>query len=172
MCECNMSKVTGMCMAIIALVIAIVIILCSNTPIENKNILTAIAREGDNTEVGNAIIKFSLNDIEEGTAIMHQAGSENININESGIYQISYQVFGTGQRLGTFNFNTVLIVNGVGLPDTFNESPILRDNVVNRMTLTSTVILRLEAGDILNLGAVSIEDVTYPRARIDIEKIG
>ena len=40
------------------------------------------------------------------------------------------------------------------------------------MTLTSTVILRLEAGDILNLGAVSIEDVTYPRARIDIEKIG
>ena len=119
MCECNMSKVTGMCMAIIALVIAIVIILCPNTPIENKNILTAIAREGDNTEVGNAIIKFSLNDIEEGTAIMHQAGSENININESGIYQISYQVFGTGQRLGTFNFNTVLIVNGVGLPDTF-----------------------------------------------------
>ena len=40
------------------------------------------------------------------------------------------------------------------------------------MTLTSTVILRLQTGDILKLNGVSIEDIVYENARIDIEKIG
>ena len=41
----------------------------------------------------------------------------------------------------------------------------------NRYTLTSTVILRLNSGNILQLGALSFENVLYPNARIDIEKI-
>ena len=41
----------------------------------------------------------------------------------------------------------------------------------NRLTLTSTVILRLNAGDTLKLAGVSIEDITYEKARMDIEKI-
>lgn len=40
------------------------------------------------------------------------------------------------------------------------------------MTLTSTVILRLQQGDVLKLNGVSIEDIIYDNARIDIEKIG
>ena len=47
----------------------------------------------------------------------------------------------------------------------------LEDVVNNRLTLTSTVILRLEEGDVLKLQGVSIEDILYNRARIDIEKI-
>ena len=39
------------------------------------------------------------------------------------------------------------------------------------MTLSGTVFLRLNAGDILKLQAVTIEDINYPRARMDIEKI-
>lgn len=108
-----------------------------------------------------------------GNAISHDPGSENILINENGIYQISYQLYGVGQTSGTFNFNAVLIVNNVALEDTLNEGPVLNENIVNnRMTLTSTVILRLNAGDILNLGGASLEDIIYQRARIDIEKIG
>ena len=41
----------------------------------------------------------------------------------------------------------------------------------NRITLTSTVILKLNAGDVLQLGGLSQENITYPTARIDIEKI-
>ena len=63
------------------------------------------------------------------------------------------------------------MVNNTGLDSTFNESPIIRDSV-NRMTLTSTVILKLNEGDVLQLSGVSIEDINYQRARIDIEKIG
>ena len=139
---------------------------------EQKNILTIIAVPGDNTEIGNARIKFSQNDVLEGNAISHQEGSQDIIINENGIYQISYQLFGTQDAITTFNFNAILIVNNQAINSTFNESPVLRENVSNRMTLTSTVILRLNAGDVLNLGGVSIEDITYPNARIDIEKIG
>ena len=39
------------------------------------------------------------------------------------------------------------------------------------MTLTSTVILQLNQGDILKLVGLSIEDIIYENARIDIEKI-
>ena len=65
----------------------------------------------------------------------------------------------------------ILINNEVLLEDTLNESPILRDNVTNRMTLTSTIFLRIEEGDIIKLGGLSIEDIFYTRARIDIKKI-
>lgn len=126
---------------------------------------------GDNTTSGTTTIKFSQNNIIEGTAITHTEGSDEININESGIYQVSYQLFGVQDVTGTFNFNAILSVNNQGLQDTFNESPVIRNSTSNRMTLTSTVILRLQAGDILKLNGVSIEDIVYENARIDIEKI-
>ena len=99
-------------------------------------------------------------------------GIDEIRINENGIYQISYQLFGVQDTSGTFNFNAVLLVNNQPLNDTFNESPVIRNSPENRMTLTSTVILRLKAGDVLKLNGVSIEDIRYDNARIDIEKIG
>ena len=126
---------------------------------------------GDNTTSGTTTIKFSQNNIIEGTAITHTEGSDEININESGIYQVSYQLFGVQDVTGTFNFNAILSVNNQALQDTFNESPVIRNSTSNRMTLTSTVILRLQAGDILKLNGVSIEDIMYDNARIDIEKI-
>ncbi len=119
---------------------------------------------------GTTTIKFSQNEILEGNAISHELGSDEILINETGIYQISYQIYGIKNIVGTFQFNAILIVNGTAINSTFNESPIIR-NSVNRMTLTSTVILRLNQGDILQLSGVSIEDITYQQARIDIEKI-
>ena len=67
--------------------------------------------------------------------------------------------------------NAILLVNQQALESTFQEGPVIRDIVNNRMTLTSTVILKLNAGDILKLQGVSIEDITYSRARIDIEQI-
>lgn len=128
---------------------------------------------GDNTTVGNAIINFSENQIVEGNALSHTPGSNEIMINEDGIYQISYQLDGLDQTVGRFNFNAILLVNNVPQNDTLNEGPVLDENIANnRYTLTSTGILRLSAGDILQLGALSFEDVTYPAARIDIEKIG
>ena len=127
---------------------------------------------GDNTQLGTTTIKFSQNEIVEGTALSHVDGSEDININETGIYQISYQLFGVQDVTGTFNFNAVLLVNNTPLNNTFNQSPVIRNSTSNRMTLTSTVILRLNTGDTLELQGVSIEDIRYDNARIDIEKIG
>ncbi len=138
---------------------------------QEKSILTAIAVDGDNTEVGVTSIKFSMNNIVVGSAISHTIGSDEIEINENGIYQISYQLYGQRKTIGTFNFAAVLLVNNNAVNNTFNESPILKDNVANRMTLTSTVILKLNSGDILKLQGVSIEDIYYTTARIDIEKI-
>lgn len=106
-----------------------------------------------------------------GNALSHTVDSDEIDINESGVYQISYQLYGTSENLGTFNLNCVLLVNNTALENTFNEGPILRQNTENRITLTGTVILKLNASDKLKLQAVTIEDITYPRARIDIEKI-
>ena len=40
---------------------------------------------GDNTQVGNAIINFSQNQIIEGDALSHTQGSSEIMINEDGI---------------------------------------------------------------------------------------
>lgn len=127
---------------------------------------------GDNTTTGTTTIKFSQNNIIEGTALSHAEGSDEIIINETGIYQVSYQLFGVQNVTGTFNFNAVLLVNNQSLNDTFNQSPVIRNSTSNRMTLTSTVILRLQQGDVLKLNGVSIEDIIYDNARIDIEKIG
>lgn len=127
---------------------------------------------GDNTQLGTTSIKFSQNSIVEGNALSHTEGSDEIQVNETGIYQVSYQLYGVQDVTGTFNFNAVLLVNGTALNDTFNQSPVIRNSTGNRMTLTSTVILRLNSGDTLELQGVSIEDIRYDNARIDIEKIG
>ena len=157
---------------IIILIVALVIVYINIQNSQNQpSILVAIAKNGDNTQIGTTSIKFSQTNIIEGTAISHIDGSDEIQINENGIYQISYQLYGVQNVTGTFNFNAILSVNNQPLQDTFNESPVIRNSTSNRMTLTSTVILRLQAGDILRLNGVSIEDITYENARIDIEKI-
>jgi len=120
---------------------------------------------------GNTSIVFSENELVLGTALSHMPGSDVININENGVYQISYQLYGSKSGSGSFNFNCVLLVNNNPVESTFNEGPVLEDVVNNRQTLTSTVILRLNAGDNLKLFGTSIEDISYQRARIDIEKI-
>lgn len=173
MCCGNNKIIIGIFIALILLLIAVfvIVIVVNNNNMTMPNILVAIARPGDNTTVGTTTIKFSQNNIIEGTAISHTEGSDEININETGIYQVSYQLFGVQDVTGTFNFNAVLLVNNTPLNDTFNQSPVIRNSTSNRMTLTSTVILRLEAGDVLKLEGVSIEDITYENARIDIEKI-
>lgn len=170
-CKNNISEILLITIILIAIIITTIFIICCNNT-EQKNILTAIAVRGDNTQTGTTTIKFSRNDIQEGTAISHTTGSDEVNINETGIYQISYQLNGEQNSGNIFNFNAVLLVNNVSIDDTFNEGVVIRDTVNNRMTLTSTVILRLNAGDILKLQGVSLEDITYSRARIDIEKIG
>lgn len=157
---------------VIVLIITLIFVNIFFYNMQDRNVLVAIARPGDNNEIGNATIKFSINDIVIGNSLSHSLGSDEILINETGVYQISYQLYGIDQTTGTFNFNAVLIVNNIALEDTLNESPVLKENIRNnRMTLTSTVILRLNAGDILSLGGASLEDIIYERARIDIEKI-
>ena len=172
--ECNFKNIVKTITIFISLILIItLIILIINQKNENQpNILVAIARNGDNTQAGTTTIKFSQNNIVEGTAISHEEGSDEININETGIYQVSYQLFGVQNVSGTFNFNAILSVNNQALQDTFNESPVIRNSTSNRMTLTSTVILKLQEGDVLKLNGVSIEDINYDNARIDIEKIG
>lgn len=171
-CPKDCQKYVGICIAIIVLIAIISItLICSNTNCNNKNILTAIAVPGDNIQTGTTAIKFSQNDIVVGNAITHQNGSNTININETGIYQISYQLYGVEKNASSFNFNAVLLVNDMPVNSTFNEGAILENKVNNRYTLTSTVILKLNAGDTLKLQGVSIEDITYEKARIDIEKI-
>ena len=172
-CECNKDLLKNIiCTLIFSLLIILIFVLINNQNQEkSNNILVAIATNGDNTTLGTTTIKFSQNQIVEGTAINHQAGSDEIIINEDGIYQISYQLLGVQNTTGTFNFNAILLVNNQQLNDTFNQSPVIRNSTDNRMTLTSTVILRLQAGDILKLSGISIEDIRYDNARIDIEKI-
>lgn len=139
-----------------------------------KDILVTVAKTGDNMQVGDAIINFGENKIVEGNALSHEHGTSQININEDGIYQISYQLGGIAQGSSTrFNFNAILLVNNIPLADTLNDGAVLSEDIINnRYTLTSTVILRLNEGDILQLGALSFENINYPNARIDIEKIG
>ena len=128
---------------------------------------------GDNSEVGNVVINFSENQIVEGNAISHNPGSSEIRINEDGIYQISYQLDGNTTTSGRFNFNAILVINNIPQFDTLNEGAVIVEDIINnRYTLTSTVILRLTLGDILQLEGLSQENITYPNARIDIEKIG
>ena len=173
-CSCNQTdilKCIGVGISIIILIILIVIVIIDSNINQKKEILTTIAVEGDNTQLGTTTIKFSQNDIVIGNVLTHEEGSDTISINETGIYQISYQLFGIKEGAGSFNFNVVLLVNDTVVDSTFNDGPVLEDLVNNRITLTSTVILRLNAGDTLKLAGVSIEDITYEKARIDIEKI-
>lgn len=173
-CNCEFNQATKcsrifiICMIILTTIVLIVIL---SNPNQQKDILTAIAVQGDNTQQGTTTIKFSRNDIVVGNALTHEEGSDAITINETGIYQISYQLFGIKEGAGSFNFNAVLSVNDVPIDSTFNDGPVLEDLVNNRITLTSTVILRLNSGDTLKLLGVSIEDIEYQKARIDIEKI-
>ena len=128
---------------------------------------------GDNTGTGVVIINFSENQIVEGNAISHDPSSSEIKINEDGIYQISYQLDGNTTTSGRFNFNAILVINNIPQFDTLNEGAVIVEDIINnRYTLTSTVILRLTSGDILQLEGLSQENITYPNARIDIEKIG
>ena len=173
-CRCKkiiICKILIIIMVILLIVVPFLIIICCQNNFKQPDILTSIAVNGDNTQLGTTFIKFSKNEIEEGNTIIHEPGSYSFIVNQNGIYQISYQLYGLKNVVGTFNFNAVLVVNNIALENTFNESPIIR-NSVNRMTLTATVILRLNEGDILQLSGVSIEDILYQRARIDIEKIG
>ena len=155
-CHCNqidILKCIAIGITIIFLMVFIVVIIIFNN---------------DNVEKET---KFSQNDIVVGNALTHEEGSDIISINETGIYQISYQLFGIKEGAGSFNFNAVLLVNDVPVESTFNDGPVLEDLVNNRLTLTSTVILRLNAGNTLKLAGISIEEITYEKARIDIEKI-
>ena len=171
-CENNILKPIISSLIIILLIILIVVSINNQNPDKTNNILVAIARNGDNTTLGTTTIKFSQNQIVEGSALSHLPGSNEIMINEDGIYQISYQLEGIAKSTGTFNFNAILLVNGTPISDTLNEGPVIVENIGNnRMTLTSTVILKLNAGDVLQLGGLSQENITYPTARIDIEKI-
>ena len=172
MCCGYKKTIISIIISLIIVLIAVTIVIVINNNGEMPNILVAIARPGDNTTLGTTTIKFSENNIVEGTAISHVVGSDEININDTGIYQVSYQLFGVQDVTGTFNFNAVLLINDVAQNDTFNQSPVIRNSTENRMTLTSTVILRLNSGDTLKLEGVSIEDIRYDNARIDIEKIG
>lgn len=173
-CSCEIKgiiKCIAIFISIIMIISLIVVIIIINNENQQKDILTAIAVDGDNTQLGTTTIKFSQNDIIVGTALTHQEGSDTILVNETGIYQISYQLFGIKEGADSFNFNAVLLVNDSTIDSTFNDGPVLEDLVNNRITLTSTVILRLNAGDTLKLAGVSIEDIEYEKARIDIEKI-
>ena len=168
----NYKNIKIFCIINFIILISIIITFLNNSE-NNKSILVAIAKSEDNTQIGNAIINFSENQIIEGNALSHEEGQSQININKDGIYQISYQLEGVDNGTSTnFNFNSILIVNNNPLNDTLNEGAVLNEEIVNnRYTLTSTVILKLNEGDILQLGALSLENITYPSARIDIEKI-
>lgn len=169
-CKTNIYKI--ILMLLIAILLIVFLVACTNCfNNSNKSVLTAVAEPGDNTELGNAIIKYSKNNIVVGNAISHQEGSNEFKINETGIYQISYQLYGVNNTEGIFNFNAVIILNGTPINDTLNSSPVLKNDINNRMTLTSTVVLSLNAGDIIQLGGISLEEISYENSRIDIIKI-
>ena len=67
--------------------------------------------------------------------------------------------------------NVIILKNGATINETLNSSPVLTNDINNRYTLTSTVILSLNAGDVIQLGGTSLEDILYTDARMDIEKI-
>lgn len=169
--QADICKCIAIGVGIIFLILLIVVMIIFNTNDEEKDILTTIAVQGDNTQLGTTTIRFSQNDIVVGNALTHEEGTDTILINETGIYQNSYQLYGIKEGAGSFNFNAVLSVNDTPVNSTFNDGPVLEDLVNNRITLTSTVILKLNAGDRLKLVGVSIEDITYEKARMDIEKI-
>ena len=55
-------------------IIIFLIITFLNNSENNKSILVAIAQSEDNTQIGNAIINFSENQIIEGNALSHEEG--------------------------------------------------------------------------------------------------
>ncbi len=174
MCQENKCKKLKLllCFTLIFILFLAVLFVLINNPNQDKSILVATATSGENTQIGNSIINFSQNQIVEGNALSHTPGSNEILINRDGIYQISYQLTGVAQNTGTFNFNAILLVNNVPINETLNEGAVIDNDIINnRYTLTSTVILRLNAGDVLQLGGLSLEDVEYTNARIDIESL-
>ena len=99
-----------------------ILIMINSNSMQEKDILSTIAEEGDNSQIGDAIISFSRNDIQIGNAITHEPGSNSIIINETGIYQISYQLYGINNVC-----NLVHLANG----DTSSKFGLLPiDNVV------------------------------------------
>ncbi len=174
MCQENKCKILKLllCFTLIFILLLAILFIFMNNPNQDKSILVATATSGDNTQIGNSIINFSQNQIVEGNALSHTPGSNEILINRDGIYQISYQLTGVAQNTGTFNFNAILLVNNVPINETLNEGAVIDNDIINnRYTLTSTVILSLNAGDVLQLGGLSLEDVEYTNARIDIESL-
>lgn len=170
--KCKALKLTLIFSIFFIIFISIICICMGNNMSQDKSILVATAQSGDNTQTGNAIINFSQNQIAVGDALSHTPGSSEIMINKDGIYQISYQLTGVATQTGTFNFNAILAVNTVPILETLNEGPVLQGSIANnRYTLTATVILELNAGDILQLNGLSLEEVEYTNARIDIEEI-
>ena len=126
-CSCEIKgiiKCIAIFISIIMIISLIVVIIIINNENQQKDILTAIAVDGDNTQLGTTTIKFSQNDIIVGTALTHQEGSDTILVNETGIYQISYQLFGIKEGAGSFNFNAVLLVNVSTIDSTFNDGPV------------------------------------------------
>ena len=83
----NKCKIINCIIALLSiLVIVMVVILAFNSNEQEKNILTAIANEGDNTQIGITTIKFSENEILIGNAISHIENTDTININENEYY--------------------------------------------------------------------------------------
>ena len=76
------SRIFIICMIILTTIVLIVIL---SNPNQQKDILTAIAVQGDNTQQGTTTIKFSRNDIVVGNALTHEEGSDAITINETGM---------------------------------------------------------------------------------------
>lgn len=170
--KCKIFKLILIFSIIFILFIATLFLCINNNQNKDKNILVATAQNGDNTETGDVIIKFSQNKIIVGDALSHTTGSSEIMINKDGIYQISYQLTGVTQETGIFNFNAILAVNNIPVTETLNYGTVIQSSISNnRYTLTSTVILKLNAGDILQLDGLSLEEVEYTNARIDIEEI-
>lgn len=173
--NCKESCGTKIMLIVMSILIGVIIVIqcfcMTNGQTIERDILSALYQNNATTQIGDTLISFDENSIQIGDAITHEEGSNVININEDGVYQISYQLYGTRETIGIFNFNAVILVNSQPIESTLNEGPILEDNFVNRMTLTGIVFLQLQEGYTLQLGGVSVENIRYTRARIDIEKI-
>ena len=70
---------------VLVVVISFLIVLYIQSISPERDILTAIAVNGDNTQLGTTYIRFSQNEIVEGNAISHEPGASEILIEETGI---------------------------------------------------------------------------------------
>ena len=82
--KCKIFKLILIFSIIFILFIAILFLCINNNQNKDKNILVATAQNGDNTETGDVIIKFSQNKIIVGDALSHTTGSSEIMINKDG----------------------------------------------------------------------------------------